>query len=131
MRMKMGYKFSTKSRYNKTPGVYVEKEPSEKRKRRSFKQWLRDYLKEDNFTVVADTIPGSLAGSHIGFNKSFEGWTIRLHRANGGHIVEAWKSDEGPQPHNYRAPHELFMVNESDDMGARLNDILVQLMLRG
>lgn len=116
-------------RYNKEK-IY----PTEdiKQKRRSFKQWLRDYLSEEKTSDSHLTVvPGSSYGGQTGFNKSFEGWNIRLHRANGGHIVEAWKSDDGPQPHNYRMPHELFMVNENEDMGARINDILVQLMLRG
>lgn len=121
----MKYSTSKKSGYNK---IYTSEETSLKQKRRSFRQWLRDYLRDDDRVIVAEPIP---VGSS-GFNKSFEGWNIRLHRANGGHIVEAWKSEDGPiQSGTYRPRHELFMVSDSEDMGARINDILVQLMLRG
>ena len=105
-----------------------------KPKRRSFKQWLRDYLREeDDFRITADAMPSTTGpGIPPSFNKSFEGWNIRLHRANGGHIVEAWKNEDGPvHSSSYRPEHEMFMVTENEDMGASLNDILVQLMLRG
>lgn len=102
----------------------------EKPKRRSFKQWLRDYLKEEPEKIFA--VSDSMPQSHVSFAKSFEGWNIRLHRANGGHIVEAWKNEDGPiHSSNYKPPHELFMVQDTEDMGERLNQILVQLMLRG
>lgn len=118
--------------YN-TPKTYIDKDyESEKRKRRTFKQWLRDYLKEepsDQVYAIGEPVPTNIG--HSGFNKSFEGWNIRLHRANDGHIVEAWKNDDGPQSHNYKPQHELFMVQDNEEMGERLNKILVQLMLRG
>ena len=120
------YKISgSKNRYPIT-------EPSElKKKRRSFKQWLRDYIKEEPEKIFA-VGESAVAGTHSGFNKSFEGWNVRLHRANGGHIVEAWKNEDGPvHSSSYRAQHELFMVADNEDMGARLSDILVQLALRG
>jgi hypothetical protein len=124
--MKMSYR-KGKVSYNKDR-IYPTENTSLKQKRRSFKQWLRDYLKEDDHIVAAEPIT---VGSN-GFNKSFEGWNIRLHRANGGHIVEAWKSEDGPvHTSSYRPAHELFMVTDSEDMGVRINDILVQLMLRG
>jgi hypothetical protein len=120
---------SRKKSYGSSPGVYIDYDDAPKRKnRRSLKQWLRDYLKEEPEKVYpAEAIPQS----HVSFAKSFEGWNIRLHRANGGHIVEAWKNEDGPMSSNYKPPHELFMVQDSEDMGERLNSILVQLMLRG
>ena len=128
MSYKKGNAYKT-SRDRSYPQV---EEGREKKKRRSFKQWLRDYLKEDDFRIVADAMPSTASGVQVGFNKSFEGWNIRLHRANGGHIVEAWKSEEGPyNSSSHRPSHELFMVSDTEDMGARINDILVQLMLRG
>ncbi len=129
--MKMSsYKSRPKTKYNVTPGAYIEKDESEKKKRRSFKQWLRDYLKEeDNFQLTPASL--DVSGQQVGFNKSFEGWNIRLHRANGGHIVEAWKNEDVPHHSSYKPQHELFMVEDSADMGEKLNEILVQLMLRG
>jgi hypothetical protein len=127
----MGYKVN---KYRKGAGIGSSapswSQEDVKQKRRSFKQWLRDYLKEDENIVVSEPIPSTQGPN--GFNKSFEGWNIRLHRANGGHIVEAWKNEDGPvHSSSYRPAHELFMVSDSEDMGVRINDILVQLMLRG
>lgn len=103
-----------------------------KPKRRSFRKWLKDYIlndKENN--PIPEAISSSVAQSE-GFNKQFEGWNLRLHRANGGHIVEAWKNDDmHVVSTSHRRPHELFMVMDNEDMGVRLSDILVQLMLRG
>lgn len=118
--------------YN-TSKTYIDKDyESEKKKRRTFKQWLRDYLKEEpseHSYKIAEPVPTNIG--HSGFNKSFEGWNVRLHRANGGHIIEAWKVEDGPQHHNYKPEHELFMVPDTEEMGECLNKILVQLMLRG
>ena len=106
------------------------------KKRRSFKVWLRDYLnkrinRKERGIISAVAEPTSYAGQQK-FNKDFDGWTIRLHRAVDGHIVEAWKSyGDGPRPHNFRPEHELFMVRGNEDMSEALNSILVQLMLRG
>ena len=105
------------------------------RKRRSFKEWLRDKLnrriEKDNKRNYAPTSEPILSSDK--FSKNFEGWNIRLHRANGGHIVEAWKYEENLVTirGGIQKSHELFMVLEGDDMGEQLNSILVQLMLRG
>ncbi len=122
----MSYK-KGKVNYNRER-IYPTEDTSLKKKRRSFKQWLRDYLREDDHVVVAEPMH---AVSTDMFNKSFEGWQIRLHKANSGHIVEAWKNEDTGPTMNYRRPHELFFVSDSSDMGASINDILVQLMLRG
>ena len=103
-----------------------------KPRHRSFRKWVKDYIlkDEENNPIPEGAISGS--GMSEGFNKQFEGWNLRLHRANGGHIVEAWKNDDmHVVSSNSRRSHELFMVMDSEDMGTRLNDILVQLMLRG
>jgi hypothetical protein len=129
----MGYKVN---KYRKGNGIGSSApswatDEDVKPKRRSFKQWLRDYLKEEpEIGYAIEAVPSTQGTS--GFNKSFEGWNIRLHRANGGHIVEAWKNIDSPvHSSSYRPDHELFMVTDSEDMGTRINDILVQLMLRG
>lgn len=122
------------SRYgiNKAKGARWAEPTVIKQKKRNFKQWLYDYV---NSAYARDDEPIPVAESYQTdrFNKSFEGWQIRLHRANNGHIVEAWKNeDSGPAiSSNYRRPHELFMVRDDQEMGAAINDILVQLMLRG
>lgn len=109
----------------------------EYRKRRSFKVWLRDRLSmsinKDVPMLSISTEARSSYPMENKFNKSFDGWSIRLHRAVGGHIVEAWKNkdDVSAVPHNYKPQHELFMVKDEEDMSVALNDILIQLMLRG
>lgn len=120
----------TMSSYAKS-ARYGEPFTDKTKKKRSFRRWLRNYISYNN-EPIAEVVSASSISSDNKFNKSFEGWTIRLHRANGGHIVEAWKNED---PHaisqNYKREHELFMVHENEDMGTRLNDILIQLMLRG
>lgn len=115
-------------------------EPSEERhERRSFKVWLRDSLTRSinksnsrKSRKLYPTTIGSQAGEYK-FNNSFEGWNIRLHKAHEGHVVEAWRnvdvsynSNIGKTDHQ----HLLFLVNSSEDMGERLNQIMVELALR-
>ena len=118
------------SKYNNEPTREAE---SSKPRRRSFRKWIKDYILKDEMNDPAPESFSATAGITNGFNKQFEGWNLRLHRANGGHIVETWKNDDNLHAisSNSRRSHELFMVMDSEDMGARLNDILVQLMLRG
>jgi hypothetical protein len=118
------------SKYNNEPTSEAE---SSKPRRRSFRKWIKDYILKDEMNDPAREPISETAGTTNGFNKQFEGWNLRLHRANGGHIIEAWKNDDNLHviSSNSRRSHELFMVMDSEDMGARLNDILVQLMLRG
>lgn len=104
-----------------------------RQKKRNFRQWLYDYI---NQAYISKDAPesGIVSSSTDPFNKSFEGWHIRLHKANGGHIVEAWKNEDqiyNSSSGSSRRLHELFMVQDDEDLGAKINDILVQLMLRG
>lgn len=117
---------------NKSRGAAASWHDPTPKKKRSFRQWLYDYVNQAYVSTEAET-PDNHIYQTDRFNKSFEGWNIRLHKANNGHIVEAWKNeDNGPViSSNYRRPHELFMVRDDQDMGTALNDILVQLMLRG
>ena len=115
-----------------TVGYSIEEQyPERKRSRKSFRHWLGNKIlgKQKN---LDDGIIGISSSSTYPFNNSFDGWTIRMHKANGGHIVEAWKNEDSGRaiPSNYRAPHELFMVLDDEDIANRLNDILVQLALR-
>ena len=125
--MKMSYK-KGKVNYNRER-IYPTEDTLLKKKRRSFRRWLRDYINADENYPVPETIAPAVSTDV--FNKSFEGWHIRLHKANCGHIVEAWKNEDTGPTMNYRRPHELFFVRDDENMGDRINDILVQLMLRG
>lgn len=124
--------------------TYIDKLPSAsslgdlRQKRRPFKVWLRDRLNRSINKKTSDIEVGissaesnSYPHKHV-FNKNFDGWTIRLHKAVGGHIIEAWKNESDRAiPQNYRQPHELFMVRDDEDLGSSINDVLIQLMLRG
>lgn len=115
-------------------------EPSynEPRRRKSFKERLRDYLtrsinKKDAIATYRLTREGEKSIGDYKFNNSFEGWHIRLHKAHEGHVVEAWRSVDVPYNSNIGKTdhhHILFLVNSSEDMGERLNQILVELALR-
>lgn len=131
--MKIIPKMSNKYRYSKSASSGWAEPTPVKKKRRNLRQWLYDYVNSAYVSVQAEPTPDNHHYQSDGFNKSFEGWNIRLHKANNGHIVEAWKNeDTGPTiGSSYRRPHELFMVRDDQDMGTALNDILVQLMLRG
>ena len=97
--------------------------------KKSLKERIKSYLNK-NINGPAPVLTSE--PQRDGFNKQFEGWNLRLHRANNGHIIEAWKNDhDRPVPHNHKPSHELFMVPEDEDMGKALNDVLIQLMLRG
>ena len=123
------------SNYGYASGIEAQQEY---RKRRSFKVWLRDRLSRSiNKNMPQVSIAKESSSNYPmdnKFNKNFDGWSIRLHKAVGGHIVEAWKNESdrmGAVSSNYKQPHELFMVREDEDIGAAINDILIQLMLRG
>lgn len=115
-------------------------EPSynEPKRRKSFKERLRDYLtrsinKKDALVTYRLTREGEKPVGMYKFNNNFEGWQIRMHKAHEGHVVEAWRSVDTPYNTNIGKTdhqHILFLVNSSEDMGKRLNDIMVELALR-
>jgi hypothetical protein len=99
---------------------------------RSLRDVVKNFFKKKN---RHDTIfPTEEPVRSQKFSKDFEGWTIRLHKANGGHIVETWKNEDSYQnavSSKNKREHEFFLVLEDEDTGDRINDILIQLMLRG
>lgn len=103
------------------------------KKRWTLRKWLRDYIKDtDEGNIMVSVSEGPRDISNPSFNKRFDGWNIRLHRANGGYIIEAWKNDDDRMiSKNSRPDHEFFLVREDEDMGQAINDTLIQLMLRG
>lgn len=73
------------------------------------------------------------------FNKEFDGWNFRIHKAVGGHIVEAWFYDLNPNvasnsyaksvsPSN-RPEHKLFIVTDAEELNVELPNILTALAL--
>lgn len=120
-------------------GIGLAEPTSERHERKTFKVWLRDYLtrsinrKNGKRKLNPGIISDANGNSVYKFNHSFEGWNIRLHKAHDGHVVEAWRNVEVAYNSNIGKTdhqHILFLVNSSEDMGERLNHIMVELALR-
>jgi len=89
------------------------------------RRWLRNFLyNDDNTPVVA---PGNSK-----FNGEFDGWNFRMHRANGGHVIEAWRYNHRINKHTGSSEndHELFLITSDEDIHKELPHILTQLALR-
>ena len=123
------------SNYGVSSGVYPSedygrKDPSQSKLslRQRLGHWLLKTKKEKNYNgelAAVATINGS-----DNFAKEFNGWTIRIHKANNGHIVEAWKSEDH-RTVNTRREHEMFLLSNNDDVLAELPHILTNIMLKG
>lgn len=103
----------------------------------TFRQRLGRWLLKEHDQPSPPVEPGIAQAQYPKFNKSFDGWNIRLHRANGGHIVEAWRNDQDNYVSKRSAltgssspEHEMFLVKEEEDLTEVLPKILTQLMLR-
>jgi len=101
------------------------------------RRWLRKILNSDMVEATDSPVPlGSIGGGNP-FNKEYEGWNFRIHRAVGGHIVEAWCYEVGPPSNSYaksvsssnRSEHKLFIVTNDEELGVELPNILTQLAL--
>ena len=53
------------------------------------------------------------------------GINMKLHVANGGYIVEFHRYDD----HKDRAFNELHVINDGEDLGQRLSEVIVQYIL--
>ena len=102
--------------------------------KKTLRRWIRNILHSDEATPT-ETVHLS-SGSP--FNKEFDGWNFRIHRASGGHIIEAWcynpnpvhtnsygKSVSGSSGHE----HKLFIITSDEDLSVELPQILTQLAL--
>lgn len=97
------------------------------------KEWLRRKLRnflngENHLELIAPTV----SPSQSKFNGDFDGWNFRMHRANGGHIIEAWRYNSRINKHTGSSDndHELFIINSDEDIHKELPHILTQLALR-
>lgn len=93
-------------------------------------RWL---LKDKNRESLDQLHPSPVTiSSDTPFSKDFSGWHIRIHKATNGHIVEAWRSNDGSYQTNRRdREHEMFLVSNEEDVLQELPHILTNLMLRG
>jgi hypothetical protein len=53
------------------------------------------------------------------------GINMKLHIANGGYIIEFHRYDD----HKDRAFNELHVINDGEDLGQRLSEIIVQYII--
>lgn len=125
------------SNYGVSPGVYVNedynrKDPSQPKLslRQRLGHWLLKTKKEKNYNGETPVAVSSIEGGSANFARDFNGWTIRIHKANNGHIIEAWKAEDH-RTVNARREHEMFLLNSNDDVLAELPHILTNLMLKG
>ena len=101
------------------------------------RRWIRNILNSDE--VYPTDSPALPSQGSSPFNKEFDGWNFRIHRAVGGHIVEAWFYDPNPNvvSNSYaksvsssgRPEHKLFIVTDDEELGVELPNILTTLAL--
>ena len=120
------------SNYGVSSGVYPSedyrrKDPSQSKLslRQRLGHWLLKSKKEKNYNDMPVAVSDS-----ANFATDFNGWTIRIHKANNGHIVEAWKAEDH-RTLNTRREHEMFLLSNNDDVLAELPHILTNIMLKG
>lgn len=108
--------------------IYTTAEYSVQRNK-SMKERLRRWLR--NFLYNDENIP-TVAPSNSKFNGEFDGWNFRMHRANGGHVIEAWRYNHRINKHTGSSEndHELFLITSDEDIHKELPHILTQLALR-
>ena len=120
------------SNYGVSSGVYPSedyrrKDPSQSKLslRQRLGHWLLKSKKEKNYNDMPVAVSDS-----ANFATDFNGWTIRIHKANNGHIVEAWKAEDH-RTLITRREHEMFLLSNNDDVLAELPHILTNIMLKG
>jgi hypothetical protein len=111
--------------------VYVTSEYSVQRNKsmkERLRRWLRNFLYNDENVPLAPTV----APGNSKFNGEFDGWNFRMHRANGGHVIEAWRYNHRINKHTGSSDndHELFLITSDEDIHKELPHILTQLALR-
>ncbi len=88
---------------------------------------LTNYFQKSNPTRNQDA-PSTSTDT---FRGDFSGWQFRMHKAVGGTILEAWRSNHYNMTKGISEQvHELFIINNSEDLNVELPQILTQLALR-
>lgn len=100
--------------------------------RRKIKNWLEADSNRPMLVAMSENSPNTVSSMDT-FRGEFHGWQFRMHRAQGGTIVEAWRY---PKNNNYKSvsgdnmEHELFIINSTEDFNTELPHILTQLALK-
>jgi hypothetical protein len=84
------------------------------------KAWEAEQKAQHNL-IYTDSNPRSLSSSKIDAN----GINMKLHIANGGYIVEFHRYDD----HKDRPFNELHVINDGEDLGQRLSEVIVQYII--
>ena len=89
---------------------------------------LTNYFQKDKRSEIYHEVPSTSTDT---FRGDFSGWQFRMHKAVGGTILEAWRSNHYPTTNGIpERDHELFIINNSEDLNVELPQILTQLALR-
>jgi len=88
--------------------------------RQAKRAWEAEQKGQHNL-IYTDSNPRSISSNRIDAN----GINMKLHVANGGYIVEFHRYDD----HKDRAFNELHVINDGEDLGQRLSEVIVQYIL--
>lgn len=98
-------------------------------KKRKFS--LRRFWNKLNDSEYDDYSYENVPTTNYPFMNSYSGWNIRMHSANGGHIVEVWKSsttlDYGESSDR---KHHLYVVSSEQNIVEELPKILTEIYLK-
>ena len=99
-----------------------------KREKMTWVGRLIHYFQNDKWAEIQHDVPSTSTDT---FRGDFSGWQFRMHKAVGGTILEAWRSNHYNMTKGIpEQDHELFIINNSEDLNVELPQILTQLALR-
>lgn len=101
--------------------------------RRKVKNWLEGDVNR-LVLVSAENSPNTISSMDT-FRGDFHGWQFRMHRAQGGTVIEAWRypknnNNYSKNPGSDTMEHELFIINSTENFNTELPQILTQLALK-
>jgi len=82
--------------------------------------WEAEQKAQHNL-IYTDSNSRSISSNKIGA----DGINMKLHVANGGYIVEFHRYDD----HKDRPFNELHVINDGEDLGQRLSEVIVQYII--
>lgn len=96
------------------------------RKKFSIKKlWKRFYQSESDDSYNVPT--------NYPFMNYYHGWNIRIHAANGGHVVEVWKNNNDEykiDTISNEKKHHLYVIDSSKNLPEELPKILTEIYLK-
>ena len=102
-----------------------------KREKMTWVGRLTNYFQKNKRLEIYHDVPSTSTQAADTFRGDFSGWQFRMHKAVGGTILEAWRSNHYNMTKGIpEQDHELFIINNSEDLNIELPQILTQLALR-